>query len=277
VDDASTYLRNCSVIILPGQKADIGMLPFGAPAPGSEKYQIVVKVAVSNSGGTQWYDAGALTSTSNTAIVKALGTDRDPTISRNVIVHYNRINEAIDQDAVSSVVGDIKTQYSEGYSFLQVALAYQWVLNNVEYVTEESGDHWQSAGETMELRRGDCEDHAILLCSILEGLGGSSRVNIIQEHAFPTVYVGATESDLENAERAIASYYGLDASEIKFAFLEDDYGYWMVIDTTGFPYVGGMPANSEPTSADGNWTVLSDYLINIDATGKTSTSVFHLF
>jgi hypothetical protein len=93
----------------------------------------------------------------------------------------------------------------------------------------------------------------------------------------PSVYIGSTRADLMNAERSIASYYGLDASEFQLTYLEDDDGYWMVVDTTGFPYAGGLPANSEPTSASGSWTVLSDYLIQIDATGQTSDSVFHLF
>jgi hypothetical protein len=51
----------------------------------------------------------------------------------------------------------------------------------------------------------------------------------------------------------------------------------MVVDTTGFPFAGGLPAQSEPTSADGQWTVMSTYLITIDATGRTYTSVFNLF
>jgi hypothetical protein len=241
------------------------------------KYQIVVESAISNPTGTLWYDAGMINSTSNTAYIKTLGTDHDPTVTRNVVIHYNRINEAMDQEAVSAVVGIIKDLYPSGYSLLQVAEAYEWVLDNIEYVPETSGDHWQSAGETMVLGEGDCEDHAILLCSILEGLGGSSRVNIIEEHAFPTVYIGSTRADLMNAERSIASYYGLEASEFQLTYLEDDDGYWMVVDTTGFPYAGGLPANSEPTSASGSWTVLSDYLIYIDATGETSDSVFHLF
>jgi hypothetical protein len=277
IDDSTTFMRNSSVIVPPGQRADLGLLTFGAPPAGQEKYQIVVESAVSNPAGTLWYDAGTINSTSNTAYIKALGTDHHPTVTRNVVVHYNRINEAIDQDAVSAVVENIKALYPDGYSLLQVAEAYEWVLDNVEYVPETTGDHWQSASETMGLGEGDCEDHAILLCSIIEGLGGSSRVNIIEEHAFPSVYIGSTRADLMNAERSIASYYGLDASEFQLTYLEDDDGYWMVVDTTGFPYAGGLPANSEPTSASGSWTVLSDYLIQIDATGQTSDSVFHLF
>jgi hypothetical protein len=184
IDDSTTFMRNSSVIVPPGQRADLGLLTFGAPPAGQEKYQIVVESAVSNPAGTLWYDAGTINSTSNTAYIKALGTDHHPTVTRNVVVHYNRINEAIDQDAVSAVVENIKALYPDGYSLLQVAEAYEWVLDNVEYVPETTGDHWQSASETMGLGEGDCEDHAILLCSIIEGLGGSSRVNIIEEHAF---------------------------------------------------------------------------------------------
>jgi len=50
-------------------------------------------------------------------------------------------------------------------------------------------------------------------------------------------------------------------------YLTDDSGYWLVIDTTGFPYAGGLPAKAAPTSSDGEWTVLSSYLVNVDVTG----------
>jgi hypothetical protein len=122
----------------------------------------------------------------------------------------------------------------------------------------------------MGLKTGDCEDHAILLCSIINALGGSSRVNIIQEHAFPTVYIGSTASDLQKAKQSLASYYGLDSTEYKMSYLTDDSGYWLVIDTTGFPYAGGLPAKSAPTDAGGNWTVLSSYLMKIDVTGSVA-------
>jgi hypothetical protein len=115
------------------------------------------------------------------------------------------------------------------------------------------------------------------MASIIGALGGSSRVNVIEEHAFPTVFVASSYSDLMKVKSALASYYGVDNATFKMSYLTDQYGYWLVIDTTGFPYAGGIPAQSEPTGTNGNWTVLSSFIHSIDATGVPSpTGVFGL-
>jgi len=85
------------------------------------------------------------------------------------------------------------------------------------------------------------------------------------------VYIGSTPSDLQKAKQSLASYYGLEASEYKITYLTDDSGYWLVIDTTGFPYAGGLPAKSGPVDARGSWTVLSSYLVSIDITGVVAS------
>ena len=97
----------------------------------------------------------------------------------------------------------------------------------------------------------------------------NARVNLIEDHAFPTVFVASTYADLLKVRASLASYYGLDASVFRMAYLQDSNGYWLVIDPTGFPYAGGLPAQSEPTSTSGSWTLLSSYLIALDATGQT--------
>jgi hypothetical protein len=273
-----TYTRNCNVTIPQGRTGELGLLLFGAPSEGTAKYQILVKAAISNHAGTAWYDAGEMPSSSNTAIISPLTEPRDLDIDPNLKDYYNRINERVDTDVVSSLVKDLEAAYPGGYSILQIAEAYEWVKGNIAYTPDTSEDYWQSASETMSMMTGDCEDHAILLCSIIDALGGSSRVNIIQEHAFPTVYIGHTAADLLKAKQSLASYYGMDPSEYKMTYLTDQSGYWLVIDTTGFPYAGGLPAKSAPTSTSGNWTVLSSYLVAIDVTGKVvSGGVLGLF
>ncbi|MBI0583370.1 MAG: hypothetical protein ISF22_03990 [Methanomassiliicoccus sp.] len=275
--DGETYQRNCSVTIASGQSGSLGLLIFGAPEAGNRQYQIIVGAAVSNAGETLWYDSGSMPSTPNSVRVQALTSSYGANTSYNHREYYNRVNERIDQKAVDTVVEDIQKRFPGGYNLLQVAEAFEWTKNNIAYQAEASGDYWQSTGETMGMRSGDCEDHALVISSIIDGLGGSARVNIIREHAFPTVFIGTTESDLLKAERSIASYYGMEVSEYRMSYLIDEHGYWMVIDTTGFPYAGGLPAKSEPTTADGGWTVLSEYLVCIDVTGKTSTSLLGMF
>lgn len=73
VDAGTSYLRNCSVTIPSGRSGELGLLLFGAPSEGKAKYQIIVKAAVSNRAGTAWYDAGAMPSSSNAAIITLAG------------------------------------------------------------------------------------------------------------------------------------------------------------------------------------------------------------
>ncbi len=278
VTDGSSYFRNCSVTIDHNQKTHVGLLIFGAPSAGNRDYKLVIKAAVSNVLGTAWHDIGELPSTSNEALIIDMGDPINYNVDLNVGSFYNRINERVSYTDVSVVANYVEAKYPGSYSVLQIAEAYAWVKQNVNYLTDQSGDYWQSAKETLDLRTGDCEDHAILMASIIGALGGSARVNVIQEHAFPTVFVASTYADLMKVKLSLASYYGVDAATFKMAYLTDDNGYWLVIDTTGFPYVGGIPAKSEPTTADGNWTVQSSYLYLIDATGvPASNDPFGLF
>jgi hypothetical protein len=54
-----------------------------------------------------------------------------------------------------------------------------WVGNNIQYKYDSAvhgtSEYWQFAKETLSLRSGDCEDHAILLCSLLRVSGFSSN------------------------------------------------------------------------------------------------------
>jgi hypothetical protein len=57
-----------------------------------------------------------------------------------------------------------------------------WVGNNIQYTSdlEDGGEHWQLPKETIQRRTGDCEDFAILLCSLLRADGWStSNVYVI--------------------------------------------------------------------------------------------------
>jgi hypothetical protein len=81
------------------------------------------------------------------------------------------------------------------------------------------------------------------MASLIDQMGGDARVNIINEHAFATVYIGDNGTNLTNVQLAISSHYGTD---VPVYFLKGPTGYWLVVDTTGFPYAGGLP-----TQADG--------------------------
>jgi len=137
----------------------------------------------------------------------------------------------------------------------------------------DEDNHWQSPSETIALGSGDCEDHSLLLASLITELGGTCRVNLIAGHAFPTVYVG-NESAIGEVVEAIQAYYG---NPVPVHYTVDDLGYWMVIDTNGLPYVGGHPAASSPAGGAGgvDWNFDDgDWIKLLDVTGETVDTLF---
>jgi hypothetical protein len=107
---------------------------------------------------------------------------------------------------------------------------------------------------------------------MIDEMGGNARVNIIDGHAFPTVFVGSNASALDNISKAISSHY---ETQVPVYFLNDTTGYWMVIDPTGFPYAGGLATLSGPVldNPAHSWSfVSSTWLAMVDATGSTGGS-----
>ena len=282
-DDGTSIRRNCSVYVPAGEKVSLGLLIFNAPAdPGFHTYNIVVKVAATErvfsfpGGSSQvWRDYGEKnTPSAKIAEVAPLLNVTKQDVRINPQWYYSRINDLVSFEAAAEVANYVKETQPGEYNVLQVVEAFEWVRTSIVYKEDGPVDNWQGAAETLELRTGDCEDHAILMASAIGALGGNARVNIVEGHAFPTVFVGTTEQQMAQVEVAIASYYGLPEEQLTACYLVDDSGYWLVIDTTGFPYAGGIPAQSGYSSADNGWSIMSKYLYAIDATGEVPTGFF---
>lgn len=156
---------------------------------------------------------------------------------------------------------------------MQIVASYEWVRRNIEYVADVE-DYWQSANETLSMKTGDCEDQAILLASLIGELGGNARVNIIDGHAFPSVFISNNAICLPALRTAIASYYWVNATNLHLTYLTDSTGIWLVIDPVGVQFAGGLPSLSVPSpsiSWGDSWTFQSSTWCHaIDATGVVS-------
>jgi len=95
------------------------------------------------------------------------------------------------QGALQDIFGDFP------YEFWQADFddIRDWVASSIDYKPDEyrwDGDYWQTPEETLSYGTGDCEDFAILLCSLLRAYGiDAERVYVALgvndaegEHAF---------------------------------------------------------------------------------------------
>jgi transglutaminase-like putative cysteine protease len=260
--------RNSSVTIQGHQSASLGMLFFEAPANSTGGYySIKLKLEIEESDGNGWNGAYKTTEDRYARFEQPL-TYLNHTTATNTLTYYSKVNKRVDPEVTRSLVSNILANNSNEYSIQAVADAFDWVRDHVVY-TDDPSDYWQSASETLSWRTGDCEDYAILLASMIDEMGGNARVNIIDGHAFPTVYVGSSSRDLGNITKAISSHY---QTQVPVYFLNDSTGYWMVVDPTGFPYAGGLPTLSGPVlyNTEHTWSFESStWLSQVDATGST--------
>ncbi len=278
VNYTKEFFRQSSVYVSPGESEDLGILSFGAPYKAKpQMYTIMLNVSVSTPSATAWHDYGTVNAVDRAADVMNVISQHDYSIEKNVPDYYNQINSRIDTEAVEGIVENIHSSLPGGYSTLQIAAAFDWVRENIAYASDDEGDYWQSTQETLDMGTGDCEDQAILLSSVITALGGSARVNIIENHAFATVFISDNFTTQESLRASLSSYYG---TSLRLCTLNDSFGYWLVIDTAGYMHAGGLPAESSPASFDGweGWTFdTSDWLIIVDVTGEVAEGGFWPF
>ncbi len=94
-----------------------------------------------------------------------------------------------------------------GYSERRTAeLVHSWVASNIRYESDEDAhgraDYWQTPYETLRRGTGDCEDFAVLFCSICEALGLETVIVSEPGHVSAAVLV-----DVEVADTTV-SYSG---------------------------------------------------------------------
>lgn len=82
----------------------------------------------------------------------------------------------------------------------KAAAALNFVQTSIGYVSDEAnygcGEFWASPVETLFLHSGDCEDQAVLLCSIFGAMGLDSVLLDYPTHIAVGVYVGDSDEYL---------------------------------------------------------------------------------
>ena len=131
------------------------------------------------------------------------------------------------------------------WNISQLVDLYLWMKNNISYVNDPiHQEYFASASETLNDKAGDCEDQAILVSSLIQSVGGNSKVVVAPgcSHAFASVFVSASKDELDAREKEIAEIYlqkGVyDLSDQLFFAYQDNSGYWLIVDPAGGYYLG---------------------------------------
>lgn len=169
----------------------------------------------------------------------------------NIRLGFGRDSEYFitpDDPEVSAIVQEVTGGYSETNFWKHYTRLFQWIMSNVEYsldsptpILPESingalnwrKDFWRMPVDTIEDKRGDCEDMAVLLASML--------LNYNQRR-FPTWVVGARTSGPEpKAHVAVA----IPFQNNQLAIFDTASHYY-----TPFSNVGGFGSQDLPLAVD---------------------------
>ncbi len=259
--------KELSMPVSGGEVGDLGVvwLP-GPPFSSRQEYQISLQILILQ--GTAWRYLGTAGDIwtefhEGTLPVSEPAEPSEYSRSTNEYRYYDRVNRLVEDEepAAADTLAEATDGLAGDLTFEKLCAVFDWTADNIAYVSEPEGeDDWQAPGDTLEMRGGDCEDFALLICEMVMQLGGTPRVYLIDEHAFAAVWVGTKTGA---ADSAITAYYGAD---LALSYIEDAGGFWVVADPLGSFHLGGVAVNAEPVSSDSWDFTETELLWGIDAT-----------
>ncbi|MDK2826607.1 hypothetical protein SAMN04488589_1558 [Methanolobus vulcani] len=182
---------------------------------------------------------------------------QSPKYSTNPEQLFILVNEKIDpyDVQVRTMAAASAKKYPGQYNIYQLCRLFDDTKEKIQYISDPRGkDLWSTPGDTITVGAGDCDDYAILLASLIEAIGGTSRVYLTDTHAFAAAYIG---NDTENIADAIGEYYG----PVPIYYTTDEYGCWLMMDPTSSIYAGGLPGGTAPT--ENGWTFLNTSTVTV--------------
>jgi len=258
-----TYSEDCGVLVNPGEEQYLGVIAIQIPEEKKASFSIVLWLLASTSEG-KWHDYGPYPLKNFTVNLKPMPEKSNPVYRHNPSPYFETINKLVEpaEPDIREKAVQVARAYPGAYNIYQVCALFDMVKEKVEYVSDPRGnDIWEPANVTLRIGAGDCEDQAILLSSMVEAVGGTTRVYLTNTHAFAAVYIGNGTSATDAAVRGVRAYYG----NVDVNYLTDEYGSWLMLDPTSSLYAGGLPgktAQAKVKAAEGNETYRSWTFVN---------------
>jgi hypothetical protein len=263
------YSTTSGVFVEPDHRNELGLVPFPGPmTSGNHSYKLQVTLLVQGDDGVSWYDWGKLTFQKHWIDIQPV-----PKLEDNVeIERYHNLQNFFDQindvaepyePSIRNLAVKTVQDYPGNYNTYQICALFDYVRDTIAYVADPAGDtnYWATPTETIQTCGGDCEDHATLLGSMIISIGGTVRMYMTDTHAFVAVYIGDDVNTRDDVLEEIGEYYG--NYDLPFAWIEDDFGYWLAADTGSSFYLGGLPVNSVPVKSSNEYESFSFTFIDI--------------
>jgi transglutaminase-like putative cysteine protease len=257
------YSEDCGVLISPGEEQNLGVIAVQIPEKEKASFGIVLWLLAETSEG-KWHEYEPYSLKSFTVNLKPMPEKSAPVYRYNPTSYFGTINRLVEpaEPDVRDKAAEVARSYPGAYNIYQVCALFDMVKEKIKYVSDPRGnDIWEPANATLRIGAGDCEDQAILLSSMLEAVGGTTRIYLTNSHAFTAVYIGNGTDAINASVKGIRAYYG----NVDVNYLTDEYGSWLMLDPTSSLYAGGLPgktAQAKIKAAIGNKTYRSWTFVN---------------
>jgi transglutaminase-like putative cysteine protease len=236
------FSEDCGALLSPGEEQSLGVIAVQIPEEEKASLSIVLWLLASTSEG-KWHEYEPYFMNGYTADLKPMSEKVTPKYRYNPAYYYKKINRLVEpsEPDVRGRAAEVARSYPGAYNIYQVCALFDMVKEEIEYVSDPRGnDIWEPANVTLRIGAGDCEDQAILLSSMLEAVGGTTRVYLTDTHAFAAVYIGNRTDSTDTAIKGVRAYYG----NVDVNYLTDEYGSWLMLDPTSSLYAGGLPGKT---------------------------------
>jgi len=261
--ESRIYSEDCGALISPGEEQNLGVIAVQIPEEEKASFNIVLWLLASTSEG-KWHEYEPYSLKDFTVNLKPMPEKSDPVYRYNPAYYFETINRLVEpaEPDVRGKAAEVARSYPGAYNIYQVCALFDMVKEKIEYISDPRGnDIWEPAKVTLRIGAGDCEDQAILLSSMLEAVGGTTRVYLTSNHAFAAVYIGNGTGATDASVEGVRNYYG----DVDVNYLTDEYGSWLMLDPTSSLYAGGLPvktAQARIKATEGNETYRSWTFVN---------------
>ena len=245
------YSENCGALLSPGEEKILGVIAVKVPSEEKASFKIILWLLACTSKG-EWHEYEPYYMSGFEANLEPMPEKVNSVYQYDPSYYTKILNQLVEpaEPSIKNTSAEIARSYPGAYNIYQICAIFDNVQEQIKYVNDPRGhDFWSAANATLEIGAGDCDDKAILISSMLEAVGGTTRIYLIDTHAFTAVYIGSGTKATEAAVKGVRAYYG----NVDVYYLTDEYGSWLMLDPTSSFYAGGLPGTTAPVNiqADG--------------------------